>query len=177
MRVHRRLVFAAPFVVVVACKKPVAEPREPDDEDEGEDESAEVLRPRVAASEPPPDAAVVDSAVVDAAPPPDAPLRQSRREPLCGEHGMTCNPPRPMKAVVTNVTVEGSGTIVVVNRGADDGVGKDWNVCFVRTRDDDRCRNEGGLVLIRVDKNKTKLRSTLTYDQIERFPYVKLWAP
>jgi len=194
MRVVRRVAFAAPFVVIVACKKPVAEPRDPDDEDE-EDEQAEIVRPRSATVEPPPNAYVEPVVAISDAALPDAhdwgidrctdrrvPARDKvgcnpPPPPVCGENGVTCNPPKPLRGRVISVQVQGAGSIVIVGRGSKDGIDVTWKGCLLKNVDSDACLSGGDLALLSVSPTASKFRSTATMDQIHVAPYVKLTPP
>jgi hypothetical protein len=178
MRVVRRLAFAAPFVLVVACKKPVAEPREPAHEDEPPTGFAAM--PTSSMPEPPPDAAVPDAQVdTGIARVNGCTDRRVMPRPNCNppppEFERQMNPPRPVIARVINVQVQDSTTILVVGIGTDRGISTEWKACLIN--DNEVCRSGGDLVMIRVDKTMSRLRSTATTDQIVATPKVKLFPP
>jgi hypothetical protein len=173
MGIARRVIFAAPFVVVIGCHKPVADSVSADDKLP----TGPAVMPRSSMPEPPPDAAIdpVDAAdkpavVSDCADP--------RTRPRC-----TSNPPPPdamnsPKSVhlrVIRIEVQRNASIATLGGGSDQGITKDWTGCFVKDASSDTCRGGGDLVIIRLEPRSTIVKSTATHDQIENTPFVKLW--
>lgn len=169
---RRRIAFAAPFVVVVACKRPVAEPVEPDD-DEGP-ATGEAVMPRSSMPEPPPDAAVpIDAAIARVNPCLDRRTVHVGCNPPPPERMM--NPPKPIHLRVVRIEVQGSANVLTLAGGAEQGIANDWTGCIVKSQTNDACLAGGEIVIYRVDKRTTSAKSHLTYDQITSTPFVKVW--
>jgi hypothetical protein len=183
---RRRVHFAAPFVLIVGCGG-AAHPRPDPDEDE-----------TVAASATPADAAPDAStdAAVDA--PPDAfdakALYQATCRPCedpnchatcnppppsadtpCGWRGKRCAPPRPadVNARIIGVQIQGADSIIVVGRGADLGVAKDWRAQLLL--DSGKLVDAIPLEIIEVRATTTRIRLHGTFEG--RLRMVRLSPP
>lgn len=160
--------FATPFVVVLGCGRPPAPPQEPREEPEESDEE-------VATSVPPVDAALP----IDAYVPPDAEVMdQVTIEAHCTgklQPQWNCNPPPPGRAKVIGVSVVGTETEVVFDRGTDDGIAMGWKGRLY----DDKGKPVGGsdFVIRKAGTRTSYARIKLTPDQISANPKARMVAP
>jgi hypothetical protein len=150
-----RTAFAAPFVVVLGCGQPHERPRHPEP---SEDE--EIARPAVidaavdAPVDSPPDAS---TAPIDAAGPVKVSLAEQCKD--YQRYRVICNPPRPFRAKVVRVEVQGDAYVVTFDKGSNEGVTKESRIRFV---DDLDRKSSAECRIIRVQERQTICRYNST---------------
>ena len=115
--------------MIVACKKPIAEPLEPGD--------------KVAVAEPHDAGQLVDAAA-----------RRLFR--------------------VIGVSVKGAESVVELDGGSENGVTADWTGCVVKTASSETCIEGGDVVIIRVGKDKTLVKTHVSDEMLQRSRTVRL---
>ena len=107
---------------------------------------------------------------------PAPPFELHNAEAAAADAGVVDAPPKEIRARIIELEIVGSsGTYVVVSAGSDDGIVKSWKACLLDALLN--CRPDSDLVLVRIQKQRSRLQTKFSPSQLQQVTGVRLWAP